>query len=369
MTLSRRDWNLRDVGLDSMRRGTVWIRILLCGVVVLAVRSALRAADEPTDAAGNGSKSEIPLKRNLTSKTLGGRQFWGDVRCFHGWRIQQNVFTGHYRLLDEKDFRQASGSLTDCEAVLQQLTQERKLPPMTGKAVVLVHGIFRSSKSMAPLREPFEKAGYSVFAIDYPSTQGTIQESAEFLSRVIESLDGISEINFVVHSMGGLVVRTYLQQAKTPDPRIARMVMIGSPNTGAHLADLLQDKANALFRPLYGPAGQQLGTDPEGFIAKLPVPSFEFAVVAGGRSNEAGYNPLIPGDDDGVVSVESTRLPGASDFLLVPSAHTFLCRTPEVVEAAVRFVSAGQLRAEGEKSPIPRAAAAPRVLQLNGAGS
>lgn len=294
---------------------------------------------------------------NVNSKTLGGRQFWGDVQFFHEWRIQQNVFTGHYRLLDGRDVRHAWGSLPECREKLEEIKKKDDLKPMSGKAVVLIHGIFRSSKSMLPLREALQKDGYSVFAMDYPSTRGTVQESAEYLKRTLESLDGITEINFIVHSMGGIVVRTYLQQAKQPDPRIGRMVMLGSPNTGADLAAMLKDRLNFLFKPLYGPAGQQLATGPDGFVATLPVPHFEFAVIAGGRNTDAGYNPLIPGDDDGVVSVASTRLPGATDFLLVSTPHTFMMLSPEVSTACRQFLKSGSLRSDGSKVPIPKEAA------------
>lgn len=300
---------------------------------------------------------DMGTKLNVASKTLGGRQFWGDVRLFRGWRVQQNVFSGHYRLLDPKDVRRAWGTQAECCEALDRFRQEQKLEPMSGKAVLMLHGIGRSSKSMRPLEASLTEAGYIALSMDYPSTRGTVQESAEYLKRVLDSLDGITEVNIIVHSMGGIVVRTYLQQVEQPDPRLHRMVMIGSPNTGAHLVDLLQDKVNVVFKPLYGPAGQQLGTSSEGFVAKLPVPKFEFAVIAGGRGNDAGFNPLIPGDDDGIVSVSSTRLPGASDFMLVPAIHSLMLFSPDVSAACVRFLKDGALRVDGERQPIPAAMA------------
>ena len=84
-------------------------------------------------------------------KTLGGMQFWGDVSWFRGWRIQQNVLTGHFRLLDKDNFRHASGTLSECRKKLNAAKKELKLPPMKGKVVIVVHGIFRSSKSFAKL--------------------------------------------------------------------------------------------------------------------------------------------------------------------------------------------------------------------------
>jgi len=288
-------------------------------------------------------------------KTLGGRQFWGDVAYFHGWRIQHNIVTGHYRLLDEDDYRHASGSLDDCRNKLKQIKRERKLPPMKGKAVILIHGIVRSSKSMGKLRERLERDGYHVFGLDYPSTRVGIAKSAEYLHRVIQSLDGIEEINLVVHSLGGLIVRQYCKDHK--DKRLHRMVMLGVPNNGAQLADRFE--RNVLFRAIFGPAGRQLGTDPDGLISKLPAPPFEFAIIAGARGSLKGYNPLIPGDDDGTVAVSSTRLPGAADFMTVRSLHSFMMRNSEVIDATARFLKSGHLRADGKRHPIPRPKQAP----------
>ena len=283
-------------------------------------------------------------------KTLGGRQFWADVRFFGGWRIQRNSFTGHYRLLDPKDHRHAFGALETCLDKLAEIKQSRQLPAMSGKAVIAIHGILRSSKTFTMMRPALEKAGYAVVGFDYPSSQIEIGEAANYLRQVIESLDGIEELNFVVHSMGGLVTRAYLKEHG--DPRIKRMVMLGVPNRGAELADLL--RKNYAFRLLFGRAGQQLVTDETGLIPTLPIPDFEFAIVAGGRGHAAGFNPLIAGDDDLVVSVESARLEGAADSMTIRSLHTFLPANAEAIEATVRFLQTGRLRPEGDRQPIPR---------------
>jgi len=294
----------------------------------------------------------LRFERNITMKTLGGRQFWGDVLFFHEWRIQQNVVTEHYRLLDGDDYRHASGTLEECKTKLEEIKKSRQLEPMSGKAVVLVHGIIRSSKSFNGMRRRLQQQGYQVFGFDYPSTRVSIEGAADYLHRTVESLDGIEEINFVVHSMGGLVVRAYL--SRYDDERIGRLAMIGVPNLGARMADRLKDVF--LFKTIYGPAGQQLVSDPEGLVSKLAIPDFEFAVIAGGRGNIRGYNPLIPGDDDGTVAVSNTRLPGATDFIVVSGLHSSLMNNAEVVGHVVRFLNTGRLRESGEAHAIPRPA-------------
>ena len=289
---------------------------------------------------------------NVKLKTLGGRQLWGDVCYFCGYRIQHNVYTGHYRLIDSKDVRHCWGTREQCEAMLKQIKGDENLTPMTGKVVIVVHGIVRSSKSFAAMKEKLTQSGYNVIGFDYPSTRVKIPNSAAYLKQVVDSLSDVKEINFVVHSMGGLIVRSYLQQSQETDQRIKRMVMLGVPNLGAKMANVVQK--NVLYKAIYGPAGQQLVDDPDGLIASLPTPGFEFAVISGGRGTDDGYNPLIPGDDDGTVTVESTRLPGAADFMTIDAIHSFLMSNDKVIDATQRFLTTGALRASGEKQPISK---------------
>lgn len=284
----------------------------------------------------------------LLHKTWGGTQFWGDVHFFRGWKIQQNVYTKHYRLLNAQNYRFATGTFETCLAALEEIKRRDHLAPMSGEAVILLHGIMRSSRNFNRLKPALRREGYTVVSFEYPSTRVNIETSADYLRRTIASMEGIEKIHFVVHSMGGLVVRTMLRHDR--DPRLTRMVMLGTPNTGAQMADLLRHWRS--FKFLYGLAGQQLVSDVDGYIAGLPTPDFEFAVIAGGRGNSTGFNPLIPGDDDGTVTVDCTRLPGASDFVVVRSIHALLPRNRDAMAQAVRFLKTGRLQAEEEPQPI-----------------
>ncbi len=332
-----------------------------------AIAGESAARTPPTDgleslnvtAAGPPEQSEM---WNLPSATLGGRQFWGDEVYFRGWRIQTNVFTGHSRLLDPQDRRQASGTLAHCQTVLENLKKARSLPPMSGRAVVLIHGIIRSSHSFSTMKAALSADDVEVIGFDYPSTQASIEQSADYLHRMLESLEGIERIDFVVHSMGGLIVRQYLSGHR--DPRIQRMVMLGVPNHGANLANMLKNVP--LFKAIYGPAGAQLCEGPDAYVSCLPVPDFPFAVIAGGSGTARGFNPWIAGDDDGTVAVESTRLAGAADFLRVPALHTFMMRDPAVVAATQRFLAGGTLSETGVANPIAKSEPA---TDTGGAGS
>ena len=330
--------------------------ILMAGSMIGCLSDPLPAtvaAGQPDDNSRRavGQKQPAPAEpsqRRLGSKTLGGRQFWGDRVFWHGWRIQQNVITGHHRLIDQKDFRFASGTMDVCRAKLKDIQSEPASKPMTGTVVVLVHGLGRSSKSFSAMSRQVQQAGLTAIPFDYPSTRIKIDESVEFLHSTLMSMPNVERVHFVVHSLGGLLVRRYAQ--KYGGERIGRVVMLGVPNSGAKMADIL--RGNPLFKAVLGPAGQELISDADGLAARSSTPKFEFAVIAGGRGNAAGFNPLIPGDDDGTVGVQSTRLAGARDFAVVPRIHSFLMLDPRVMQMTVEFLKTGRLRRDQPRQPI-----------------
>ena len=326
-----------------MNRSLNWKRCLVLSMAFLASQQCLVLADEKTPALTRKfSQVNVPMK------TLGGRQLWGDVHFFQGWTIQRNIFTGHFRLLDPRDVRHAWGSFDACEKKLEMVREEQKLAPMKGEAVVLLHGIFRSSKAMKRVQDRLEQDGYLVVPFDYPSTRVDIAVSAKMLGDVVKSLEGVEKISFVTHSMGGLVVRSWLGGGG--DSRVRCLVMMGTPNKGAEVADILRDWH--LYRLILGPAGQQLVAHESGAIAKLPVPEIPFAVVAGGKGGDEGYNPLIPGDDDGLVAVSSARLEGAEDSITLPILHSFLPFNAEVIDAVSRYLKTGVFRSNGIREPV-----------------
>ena len=318
--------------------------------LALTLLASLRCSLGADEASAQADLKQKLSQVNVPMKTLGGRQLWGDVHFFRGWTIQQNVFTGHFRLLDPRDGRHAWGSFDVCKEKLDQIRGERKLPPMKGEAVVLLHGIFRSSKAMSRVQDRLENDGYLVVPFDYPSTRVDIAASAKMLGKVVESLEGVEKISFVTHSLGGLVVRSWLGQGG--DVRARRLVMMGTPNKGAEVADILRDWH--LYRLILGPAGQQLIADKAGVIAKLPTPEIPFAVIAGGKGTSDGYNPLIPGDDDGLVAVSSTYLEGAEDSLTLPVLHSFLPFNAAVIDAVSLYLKTGSLHEDGVRSPVER---------------
>lgn len=295
---------------------------------------------------------------NLKFKTLGGQHFWTDVRYVGGWRIQNNSETGHYRLIDSNNVRHAWGDYQHCSQLLDQQINAGVVKPDTGKVVIALHGLIRTSASMESIADYLQANGaYAVINFQYASTRNSVGDHAVALKNVIDQLGlGVTEINFVGHSLGNIVVRRYLgDQAKNglaPDARIKRMVMIGPPNQGSRMARIL--KSSFLFKTIAGVSGSELSRTWEQIEPTLATPSFEFGIIAGGQQTDEDFsNFILKGKDDFTVSVDETRLAGANDFLVQPLLHSTMMKRPEVLQASLNFFQNGYFISPEKRTPIP----------------
>jgi pimeloyl-ACP methyl ester carboxylesterase len=324
-------------------------RITLTIGMFLMMLPQLTPADEPD------SRSI-----NINGPTFGGKQLWTDELIFHEWRIQRHVWTGHYRLLDDEDYRRAWGDFDECRERLETLKQELGLPPLRGRVVVALHGLLRSRESMQGICDYLHQKGdYTIVNFSYASSRNELDKHARSFASVMQHLGPeVTEINLVAHSLGNLVIRHYLgdhtnlAEGKQPDPRIKRIVMLAPPNNGSQFARKFAD--NSIFKAVWGTSGLELANEWKALEPRLAVPACEFAIIAGGKNAPRGSNPLLTGDDDFVVSVEETRLVGASDFKMLPVLHGSIMDDAAVRKCVLRFYLNGFLVSEADRQPILR---------------
>ena len=205
--------------------------------------------------------------------------------------------------------------------------------------VVLLHGLARTSRSMAPLAKRLREAGFNTHNLDYPSRRQTPAELVTQITRMVRQCcaDLSVPVHFVGHSMGGILIRAYLEAER---PRIlGRAVQLAPPNQGSEIVDSLA--RFRIFGVALGPSAVELGTSSDSFPNRLGHPDYEIGVIAGRRSFNLLGSWLIPGPDDGMVALDRTRLEGSSDFLAVDATHSFIMRGAEVAEQVVHFLRSG----------------------------
>lgn len=207
--------------------------------------------------------------------------------------------------------------------------------------VILIHGFLRSGKQLESLGKFLDQKGFVIIFADYPSRKYGIEEVAEndILPLIRSNCTNPSrKIHFVTHSAGGIVLRYFL--SKHSIGNLGRIVLLAPPNHGSEVANFLC--GIPFFRWILGPILSQLKAGPNEFLSGLGNPKFEFGVITGDRSWDPISSTLIPGEDDGKVSVISAQLPTMKDFLLVSRTHTFIMDAPEVQTATFQFLTRGK---------------------------
>jgi glycerol-3-phosphate O-acyltransferase len=219
--------------------------------------------------------------------------------------------------------------------------------PHAERAVVLVHGLARTFRSMARIQRALEESGYTVYNWDYPSRRFGVMALVDALEEYARAVASSTDrLDFVTHSMGGLLARGVL--ARSSIANAGRLVMLAPPNQGAALASRASEFAWA--RGFYGQALEDLSpTAGDGLTVRLGAPACPFGVIAGTRS----FHPLQPtsyyssltrpaGSHDGTVGVEETQLAGMADFVTVKANHTFIMDHDEAIRQTLHFLERGR---------------------------
>lgn len=192
---------------------------------------------------------------------------------------------------------------------------------------------------MRRLERAAASAGYETLNLGYPSCRMPL---AEHVEQVHAEHDWITRpgrrTHIVTYSMGGLLARAYI--ARYRPPNLGRVVMLAPPNGGSEVADLLA--GNMIYRRIFGPVGAELTTGPSSEVVRLlGKVDYPLGIIAGNRFIDPLGWLLIPGPNDGRVSVEQTKLSGMADHITIPATHFGMVRNRAAVRQAINFLRNG----------------------------
>jgi len=217
------------------------------------------------------------------------------------------------------------------------------------ECVILLHGLARSDSSMRKIEKALQKENFHTINIRYTSREHSIEILAEkAILPALKLCSSDEKINFVTHSLGGILVRQYL--ANHDIPNLNHVVMLGPPNKGSEVVDKLKHFPGFYF--LNGEAGMQLGTGELSIPNKLGKAKFDVGIVAGNKSINLFLSLLIPKADDGKVSIERTKLEGMNDHIQMPVTHPFMMKNQKVIDQVIYYLKNGHFKRETTENKI-----------------
>ena len=202
----------------------------------------------------------------------------------------------------------------------------------TKDAVLLLHGLWMGPWMMSWLSHELSKAGYETSSLSLQSMSESPKAHVERLDRAVNEMQA-ERVHLIGHSMGGVIVLRYLQSAG--DSRLGRAVLLGSPALGCQAA-LQLDKQ--FWGGLLG-ASRELwfGPFPNALEGKIEV-----GAIAGNHAFGLGpFFVSLEGANDGVVTVEETRIAGLRDHIVLPVGHTELIFSARVETQTAHFLAHG----------------------------
>lgn len=208
------------------------------------------------------------------------------------------------------------------------------------RRVVCLHGIWMPGAGMMFIKHRLESEyGFDVELFSYAPVTETLNDVASQLHAFISDT-GREPVHLVGHSLGGVVALRML--AMDLPVRVDRVVCLGSPLCGSRAAYRLNqlDWGNLILGQVIAKAVLE---ETALSWAAAVAERYEIGIIAG--NVPVGFGRFVAGFDeanDGTVSVAETRMPGATDHLVLPVSHVGMLLSQNVIDQTAAFLKRGE---------------------------
>jgi pimeloyl-ACP methyl ester carboxylesterase len=201
--------------------------------------------------------------------------------------------------------------------------------------VVYVHGLWMPGEESLVLAHRLgQEFGLTLQSFRYSAAFSSVKTTTERLAAFVEGLHA-SEVHFVGHSLGGLIIHRFLERFPVQPP--GRVVFLGTPSVASRAATRA-----SRFAPVAHLMGQSVAEELLQLHERRWTHAQELGIVAG--TQPLGVGQLLAQfdeDNDGTVAVSETRMPGATDHILLPVSHLGMLMSARVAHETGLFLTQG----------------------------
>ena len=201
--------------------------------------------------------------------------------------------------------------------------------------VVYVHGLWMPGEESVILRHRLaQDFDLALRAFRYSAASSSMSEITGQLEAFVRGLEAPA-VHFLGHSLGGLVIYRFLERFSNQPP--GSVVFLGTPCLSSRAAERA-----SRFAPIAHLMGPSVATELLTPHERRWGHARPLGIIAGtlplglGRLFAAFKEP-----NDGTIAVSETRMPGATDTLLLPVSHFGMLVSASVAQQAGRFLTQG----------------------------
>ncbi|MBA5763800.1 triacylglycerol lipase [Vibrio sp. 404] len=196
--------------------------------------------------------------------------------------------------------------------------------------IIILHGLYMHGLVMQPLSHKLRKLGAHTQVITYNTL--AIEKQRVF-NKIDRALSPDCTNILVGHSLGGLIIKSYLAERQSNTKEISHVITIGTPIRGASIVHRIRELGIDAILGNSPEHGLNIHEDRWDFPQKL-------GCIAG--TLPVGARALLMMDrtimSDGTVTVEETRIDGMTDHIQTPSSHTSLIYNSFVPQQIEHFI-------------------------------
>lgn len=202
--------------------------------------------------------------------------------------------------------------------------------------LIYVHGLWMPGEESLILRRRLaHEFGLTLHSFRYSAATSTMSRITARLEEFVRSLKA-QELHLVGHSLGGLVIHRFLE--RYPAQPAGRVVFLGTPCVASRAA-----MSAARFGPVAHLMGRSVAEELLQPRERRWIHPRELGIVAG--TQPIGFGQLLAAfdeDNDGTIAVSETRMPGATDHIVLPVSHLGMLVSVRVARETGLFLTEGR---------------------------